>query len=126
MGRTSKIVGFGWSETPCKTHRHFNGVPCNEHSAFYPRINASHFSDHSHLFLSNLLPILNATFDGIRKVGNKYFLHLLDHIRQAHFLAKNRCVAMQQGSGLLPFFSVPACTVLYVKVLTQNYVVDFA
>ena len=50
--RTSKRVNFGWSETPCKTHRHFHDVPCNEHGAFYPRINASHFSDHSHFFLA--------------------------------------------------------------------------
>ena len=54
--RTSKHVSFGWSELPCKEHRDFTGVPCNNFGAFYPRQNRSHYNTlHSSLFLVKVL-----------------------------------------------------------------------
>ena len=78
--RTSKRLGFGWAETPCNSHRHFTGVPCNEHNAFYPRMNASHFSPYAPMFLNNLMPILSSCYDAIKVSWKKEFPDLIDPI----------------------------------------------
>ena len=72
--RTSKIITFGWSEIPAREHEHFQGIPCNNSGAFYPRQNRGHYhSLHLHLFLDNLLPIMNENFNLVRTIFEQNF-----------------------------------------------------
>ena len=79
--RTSKRVTFGWSEMCAKTHSDFQGMPCNENKAYYPRRNETHLkSPFTNHFLNNLIPILNENFLCVQGIFKYHFPHQPDPI----------------------------------------------